>query len=38
MIGNRETLVLDSTFTRDELEIEPKEAKVLALDHGTDPR
>lgn len=38
MIGDRETLVLDGTFTRDELEIEPKNTKVLALDHGTDPR
>lgn len=38
MSGARETLVLDGTFTRDELEIEPKEAKALALDHGPDPR
>ena len=38
MIGDRETLVLDGTFTRDELEIELKETKDLALDHGPDPR
>ena len=38
MIGARETLVLDGTFTRDELQIELKEAKDLALDHGPDLR
>ena len=38
MIGARETLVLDGTFARDELQIELKETKVLALDHGPDLR
>lgn len=38
MIGDRETLVLDGTFSRDELEIELKETRDLNLDHGPDLR